>query len=75
MRNPERIKRILDKLEKLWNNSPDLRLGQLISNLVDTAERNQFYIQDEDLEKVLNEYIRRDSAYKKMLENQNVSGK
>jgi len=33
MRDPARIKRILDKLNTLWNANPDQRLGQLIANL------------------------------------------
>ena len=33
MREKERIKRILNKIEKIWNKHPDLRFGQLLINL------------------------------------------
>ena len=33
MRNPERIPKILNEIEKIWQQYPDLRLGQLILNL------------------------------------------
>jgi uncharacterized protein YihD (DUF1040 family) len=34
MRDPDRIPRILKKLEQAWTAHPDLRLGQLLVNLV-----------------------------------------
>lgn len=34
MRNPERIKQILNELEILWNKSPDQRLGQILENYI-----------------------------------------
>ena len=33
MRNPKRITEILDRLQKVWEKYPDLRLGQLINNI------------------------------------------
>lgn len=33
MRNPDRIPKILNEIEKIWQQYPDLRLGQLILNL------------------------------------------
>lgn len=33
MRDPNRIPRILEMLEIVWRESPDLRLGQLLSNI------------------------------------------
>lgn len=41
MRSPQRIKRILKKLESLWLEQPDLRLGQLLTNLCLEKTRNQ----------------------------------
>lgn len=38
MRDPNRIKVILDRLEKVWEKNPDLRLGQLIG----LAEHDMF---------------------------------
>ena len=59
MRDKKRIKRILRKIEKLWNQYPDQRLGQLLENHVfgHHLERGccLFHFQDEDVEGVLEE--------------------
>ena len=34
MRDPKRIDTILKKIEEIWKEQPDLRLGQLIVNLI-----------------------------------------
>ena len=34
MRDKERIRPLLERLEKIWKEHPDLRLGQLILNVV-----------------------------------------
>jgi uncharacterized protein YihD (DUF1040 family) len=52
-RNPKRIKKILKKVKKLWKKSPDLRFGQLIFNLM--RESNQFYLEDDNFVKILQE--------------------
>lgn len=58
MRNPERIPDILEKLEALWINYPDMRLGQLLVNLAPPRLHNDiFYWEDEDLEKALDDRI------------------
>jgi len=33
MRNVKRIKQILKEIERLWNEAPNLRFGQLLINL------------------------------------------
>lgn len=33
MREPERIKRVLTLIEKIWSRTPDIRFNQLIDNL------------------------------------------
>jgi len=33
MRDPKRIPKILKELRKIWEENPDLRLGQLLLNL------------------------------------------
>jgi uncharacterized protein YihD (DUF1040 family) len=55
MRNPKRIKRILNKLEKVWKKQPDLRLGQLLYSLAYLDAKDIFYYEDECLEKTLDE--------------------
>lgn len=52
MRNPERIKPILQKLETLWREQPDLRLGQLIYNLCYNEEEKTdktFFMEDDKI--------------------------
>ena len=55
MRDRNRIPEILKELEKFWNQVPDWRLGQVISNLsYETIGNNDsFYLEDTDLLKAL----------------------
>ena len=55
MRNPDRIPEILKELEEFWKQNPDLRLGQIISNLSYESMRNNdpFYMEDKDLLELL----------------------
>ena len=60
MRDIKRIKRILDKIEKIWNKSPDQRFGQLLINLgvVDDSIRiwnNNDDALEEYLDKIMKE--------------------
>lgn len=55
MRDPNRIPRILKKLEQLWIKYPDLRLAQLLVNMNDGYD-NIFYLEDNILEKLIDEY-------------------
>ncbi len=60
MRNPQRIRRVLDLVGQIWLKSPDLRLGQLISNAAmfpDAGSRDLYYIEDAELEHRLEEYL------------------
>lgn len=57
MRDPKRIKRILQLVEIIWEDNPDLRLTQLIMNSLN-IENDPYYIEDDDLEKALLEYIK-----------------
>lgn len=56
MRNKKRIKRILKKLEKVWRLSPDLRLMQLLLNIIN-RDKDSYYIEDEDIEAGLDGFI------------------
>jgi uncharacterized protein YihD (DUF1040 family) len=51
MRNPDRIKRILELIEKIWNDNPDLRLTQLIGNCFPAGDL--YYKDDDELEQNL----------------------
>lgn len=48
MRNPERIKRMLDMIERIWVKNPDLRLMQLLGNALPPGDC--YYIEDYVLE-------------------------
>jgi len=47
MRDPKRIKKVLNTIERVWNKVPDWRLGQLIVNA--TKQNDPFYVDDNDL--------------------------
>jgi len=51
MRDPNRIPIILSKLEQIWKENPDMRLGQLIVNAArpETANSSIFHIEDEEM--------------------------
>lgn len=54
MRDPNRIPRVLELLEKVWQEVPNWRLGQLIENIArDMGWNDAFYMEDDDLEKEL----------------------
>ncbi len=62
MRNIHRIERILNKLDVIWLQYPDYRFFQLLSfikgellEVEDTAD--MFYLEDDELELVLDDYI------------------
>jgi len=61
MRDKNRIKPAIEKLEKLWLSNPDFRLGQLIMNIVRPEEPNAmiFYIEDDEFLKKLDELEKR----------------
>lgn len=55
MRNPKRIKEILDLIQEIWVPAPDLRLTQLIMNALN-MNGDPYYIEDDDLLKALKKY-------------------
>lgn len=72
MRPKERIKRILDKIQKLWEKNPDHRLFQLLYNYTRLGTRpspswgseeghglvvDPFFYEDDDIEKELDEAL------------------
>lgn len=54
MRNPDRIEPTLKEIERIWKNNPDLRLCQLLLNIVTNANV-LYYVEDADLIKALQE--------------------
>lgn len=53
MRNPNRIPKILAEIENIWKKYPDMRLGQLIGNVLEGP--SLYYIEDYMLIDVLKE--------------------
>lgn len=53
MRDPNRIRKVMANLEKLWNMYPDYRLGQLITNL-----GINFFMEDDEIQKRISNYIK-----------------
>lgn len=53
MRDVERIPKVLDKIKEIWLRYPDLRLCQLLENTKPTNLNDMYYIEDEDLLKLL----------------------
>ena len=54
-RDPERIRRALEKLALLWESEPDLRLGQIIVNL--TGKADSFNVEDDRVEAALDKAL------------------
>lgn len=58
-RAPERISRILQKVEKVWVENSDMRLGQLIVNALGMSLHSPeiFYAEDSAFEEALDEWL------------------
>ena len=56
-RDPARIDRILEKVGKVWKELPDFRFGQFVVNFY--GEKDIFYVEDEELEKRLDELLKK----------------
>lgn len=64
MRDPARIPLILAKLEKAWLAAPDLRLGQLIDNILHRANCDHpFYIEDDKMEAAIDDWLKKSPPY------------
>lgn len=63
MRDLKRIDRILAKLSMLWHKHPDMRLGQLIGNIISFDKRrlNPFYLEDGRWEAAIDEFLERNN--------------
>jgi hypothetical protein len=52
MRDPARIPKILARLQVVWEDHPDMRLGQLIENVYGCIQRGDkycfYHMEDED---------------------------
>lgn len=57
MRDPKRIKRIVEKYAKVWETVSDWRFGQLLSNMHGLGRQDVFHTEDDDLEVGLDKWI------------------
>jgi uncharacterized protein YihD (DUF1040 family) len=57
LRDPVRINEILSLIEQVWRDHPDMRLGQLLCNLLDPTPNRLFYVEDDVLLERLGEFI------------------
>ena len=47
MRDPKRIEKVLEDIKAIWKKYPDMRLGQLIGNVLEGP--NLYYVEDKGL--------------------------
>jgi len=59
MRDPARIEPILNLIRTAWELNPDMRLGQLIVNIVRPKEScpEVFYVEDDELVRRVGKYF------------------
>ena len=58
MRDANRIEKIMSKIGMIWLENPDLRFGQLVSNLFyKMGHSDMFYVEDDELEKFLDNFL------------------
>ena len=68
MRDPNRIPKILLRLQKLWENHPDYRLGQLIENVFPNTSMTKisaYYVEDEQFMRELEEFYNTEHIFRK----------
>lgn len=53
MRDPNRIAKVLQYIEKLWMTVPDWRFMQLMNNLQSGVGHDMFYTEDEQLVEII----------------------
>lgn len=67
MRNPDRIHVFCDRLAGIWEQVPDWRFGQLMSNMlgayVGKTGRDIFYPEDDEMLAFFEKYIAENSPY------------
>jgi len=61
-RDKTRIKPLLEKIERVWGKTPDLRLCQVLDilakNYSDYKGKDNFYLEDSILDEAADKYIR-----------------
>ena len=58
MRDPGRIYKFCNELANIWmNECPDWRFGQLMSNVLNSFDRDPFFIEEDEMIKKFKEYF------------------
>lgn len=57
MRDKNRIKPFLERLEKVWNKVPDWRFGQLMCNVLNSMSTDPFFPEDDEMIKYFENYF------------------
>ena len=58
MRDTRRIKPFLERLEKMWNEVPDWRFGQLMCNVLNSMSTDPFFVEDEEMIEYFEEFFK-----------------
>ena len=56
MRDPNRIDKVLNEIKEIWKKYPDLRLGQLLCNVL--RDPALYYVEDNDLVEYIKAYYK-----------------
>ena len=56
MRNPERIEKVMNIVERIWKKEPDLRFGQIISVIDSLSDNDIFHLEDDKMIKLLKQF-------------------
>jgi hypothetical protein len=57
MKDPNRISKILKLINYVWSNNPDLRLGQIVSNVTFNWYKDIFYLEDDKFVELIAEHF------------------
>ncbi len=66
MRDPKRIPKILERLQKIWEKNPDMRLGQLIENVFPNTDYDyisSYYLEDAKFIRTLENFYSKDRLF------------
>lgn len=58
MRNKDRIRPFLEEIAECWEEVPDWRFGQLISNVLDILTLDKFFLEDEEVLEIFRKYFK-----------------
>lgn len=58
MRDINRIDNFCNELAKYWKKIPDVRFGQLISNVFSLCERDPWFYEEDEMLKVFEEFFK-----------------